>query len=137
LPVLRNDVLVKVPQIIVSMTTVVYFVMFKAWDPTQKINFQLFFLRIGNVGSQVQFPKSGNFLERDTGVVTFVTSRCSSFISSSVDTRGKKRNTVSENLEIAGKRMNSISRKFSLRISHNRCQMNYVAIYLEKVNKTR
>jgi hypothetical protein len=27
--------------------------------------------RTGNVGSHVQFPKSGNFSERDTGVVTF------------------------------------------------------------------
>jgi hypothetical protein len=29
------------------------------------------FLRTGNVGSQVQFSKSGNFSERYTGVVTF------------------------------------------------------------------
>ncbi len=29
------------------------------------------FLRTGKVGSQVQFPQSGNFSERDTGVVIF------------------------------------------------------------------
>jgi hypothetical protein len=40
-------------------------------DPDQNNNFLLFFLRSGNVGSQVQFPKSGNFSERYTGIVTF------------------------------------------------------------------
>jgi hypothetical protein len=40
-------------------------------DPNQNNNFLLFFLRTGNVGSQVQFPKSGNFSEMYTGVVTF------------------------------------------------------------------
>ncbi len=58
LPVLRKNSITK--QTTVVMETKIYGTFTKTS-----------FLRTGNVGSQVQFPKSGNFSERYTGVVTF------------------------------------------------------------------
>ncbi len=82
LPVLRNDVLVKVPKRPIPSP---WFQLLPPGTQIKTTIFCCFFLRTGNVGSQVKFPQSGNFSERDIGVVTFVTSRCPSFISSSVE----------------------------------------------------